>query len=314
MRNSPAYRQPEVCDELIERCYGARFQDAGRMLHQATLAVLVAEGLTTNRRLPPVQVTDQRARAWAAFGNSLRVGGDLNAADQALTVAAFHLRDSSGGVLLQAEVLAKLSSLRYDQRRFDESFSLAAELARIWRKRRDTRELCRALVKQAIAAGEAGSPQEALTILDEAEDLVDSDEDPQLFLLVRHNKVHFLIAAGQLDVVQELHSTIAPLYETDTDPLLRLKGRWLTGQILSATGEVEEAAELLSSVRNAFLERNNEYEAALVALGLADACAKLGRRHETRALAREAFRVLRERRVGRDALASLILLESASGG
>lgn len=308
VRNHRRYWTQDFCHLLMSRSHEARFSDTALMRHRASLAVMISDQLAASSPDCLRLLEDCRARAWAALGNALRVSGDLNSAEQALTVAEEHLENGNGDESLRAHLLSQLASLRFDQRRFDASLSLIRQVVRIWRSLRNPLEVARSLTKQAIATGESGKPKAAVQILLEAGRLIDSASEPRLALIILHSIIRFHIDGGQSEVALQLFVEARQLYEREADPLIRVKALWLEGQILSAEGHLEPAIRQLSAAREGFLAQGNRYEAAIVSLDLAAAFAKIGRFEPIRELASETMREMEARGVRREAVAALLLL------
>ncbi|HTQ81132.1 MAG TPA: tetratricopeptide repeat protein [Thermoanaerobaculia bacterium] len=311
LKRHPRFWSQELCNALIQRSHEARFTDPAIMRHEAHLAVLVADCLSDDP-LEPGEAAEFRARAWAALGNALRVSGDLNDAEGALLTAQSHLKNGTRQRPHCAQVLSHLASLRMDQRRFEDSLDLIQQAVEIWRDLGNDRELARALIKQAIMTGEAGKPRAAVHILKEAGKLVDAKAEPKLALILMHSIIRFYVDGGQSEVALRLHLEARPLYEQESDPLIRIKERWLEGQILSAERHLESALKQLSEAREGYLAHGNRYEAAIVSLDLAAVFAKLRRFPEMRVLAREILREMEALGVRRESLAALILLQQAA--
>jgi tetratricopeptide (TPR) repeat protein len=311
VRNLPRFWNVELCNALILRSHEARFSSMATMRHQAQLAVLVSEGLSTEPS-ELGEAADCRARAWTAFGNALRVSGDLNGAEGALATAQVQVRGNDRQRPLLAHILSHFASLRLDQRRFEDSLELIQQAIQIWQQLGNSRELARMLVKQAIVTGESGQPRAAVKILLDAGHLIDSETEPKLALVLMQSIIRFYIDGGQAERALRLFVEARPLYEKEADPLIRIKALWLEGQIMSAERHLEPALKQLSEVREGYLALGNGYEAAIVSLDLAAVLAKLGRFTEMRTLARETVREMKARGVHREAIAALILLQQAA--
>ncbi|HZF07539.1 MAG TPA: hypothetical protein VFE33_02005 [Thermoanaerobaculia bacterium] len=142
--------------------------------------------------------------------------------------------------------------------------------------------------------------------------MIDQEQDAKLGIVVIHNRIRFLADNRQTEEALELHHESEALYARMAGPLVRIKFSWLKGQILQANGDLKAALDVFSSIRQNYLEQDNQYEAALVSLDLASTLDKLGYRKETRRLAAAAFREMTARRVTREALAALILLRNSA--
>lgn len=309
VRNHGRYLSAELCRLLIERSHEERFSSTSQMRHLARLAAWIGDRLfAADPALEPL-----RLRAWAAWGNALRVSGDLHGAESAFAQLQPYLADPGNDETLRAHLLSHLASLRFDQRLFPASLQLIEQVVEIWRRRREPLELARALVKQGIATGESGRPKAAVRLLVEAGRLLQGTGQPRLSLIALHSIIRFHADGGRADTALQLLVEARPLYEK-ADALIRVKARWLEGQVLSAMGHLETAVPLLSAARAALLEQGNHYEAAMVALDLAAGLAKLGRLPAVQSLAAETLREMKAQGVQREALAALILLRQAASG
>jgi tetratricopeptide (TPR) repeat protein len=311
VRNHPRYLSAELCRLLIERSHEERFSNTSQMRHFARLATWIGDRLfAADAGHEPL-----RLRAWASWGNALRVSGDLNAAEGAFAPLQIYLATAGAGSdePLRAHLLSQLASLRFDQRLFAASLQLIEQVVEIWRRRREPLELARALVQQGIATGESGRPKAAVRLLVEAGRLLQGTGQPRLSLIALHSIIRFHADGGRADTALQLLVEARPLYEK-ADALIRVKARWLEGQVLSAMGHLETAVPLLAAARAALLEQGNHYEAAMVALDLAAGLAKLGRLPAVQTLAAETLREMKAQGVQREALAALILLMQAATG
>jgi len=312
VRNHQRYWRMELCDDLILAASRQRFGNTRQLVHRARLAVIVAENLKPGKEGGAARVEDYRSRAWSEFANSLRISGDLTAADKAFSIAQAHRLSGTGDPSHEARFLSKLASLRSDQRRFGTSLQLSRQASTIWRTLNDRQELGRALMAQASATGEAGYPEMALKALSEAGSLVEHDTDSQLIVFLQHNTIRFLSESGSTRMALRLYENIRRSYGKASAPLIRSKGLWLEGQLLSAAGETDAALQPLTLAREELLAHESSFEAALVSLDLASALGKLGRRQEMRRLAAATFHEMVARRVRREAFAALILLRNSA--
>jgi hypothetical protein len=299
------------CDLVLDRSQQARFSDPAVMKHFAHLATLVA-GKLDRKQGNESQIREYRVRSWSILANALRVSGDLNSADRALLQARQHLGKDRDALGLKADLLSHLSSLRFDQRRFQESLASSREDISIRRDLHLPVKVAQALVSQAMSLGEAGFPLQALEVLAEAEPLAKTARDIRLSFIIQHNRVRFTLLSGELPEAQRLHRAMEPLHQQISDPLIQVRTVWLGAEILSAADQRHESLDLLQSVRGRFLDYGNTYEAAYPGLEAADLLIKLGRKNEARRLAAAALREFGARGIQRDYLAALILLRQAS--
>jgi tetratricopeptide (TPR) repeat protein len=309
-RNHPRYWNAEVCDLLIARSRDLRFADPQGMLQCARLAVLAAQRIPREAE-PEDTVVSCRTRAWMAFGNGLRVSGDLERAEQALRRAAGFYARSESPTALRADLLGNFASLRFDQRQFKQSIELAQQEIAIRRDLHRPLDVTGSLVQRAMSLGEGGQPDQALKVLREAERMLGVQSDPWMAAIVRHNIIRFHVVRGDAALALELFDDAQTLYRRAEDRQIQIKALWLQGQILSAAAP-HDAVGPLTLTRDRLLEQGNTYEAALAGLDLAVVLARLGHRREVRRLAGTALREMRARRIERESLAALILLRRAS--
>ena len=91
----------------------------------------------------------------------------------------------------------------------------------------------------------------------------------------------------------------------------RVRLRWLEGRICANLGETRYAEACLAEARDAFLELGVAYDAALVALQLADVLAPQGRFAEMRQLAEEMLPIFQSRDLHPHAQAALKMFSEA---
>ena len=314
VRNNSKYHNIEFCELLINKSYGVRFTDQVDMQRLAWFAVLTAEQLQPKRASTEL-IVDHRARAWMAFGNSLRASGELNSAENALLKASRYLEQidaSTRSLSLRADLLAHFSSLRFNQRSLESSLSFAQQEIALRRDLYAPADVARSLLRHALSLGEGGDTARALESLAEAEKIAQRARDPRLDLMIRHCTIRFNLDEGRLDRALHLYLTAEPHYRRVQDPLIQAKATWLKGQILMAADQLDEALDLLQTTRRFFLERANYLEAAVASLDLGVLLLKIGRKEEVRRLATTAVSAFRARGVGRDYMAAYLLLRKAS--
>ena len=294
--------------------------DADEAFSLAELAVAVAELIDENAPAEERWVYQLRARAWAYLGNAWRVRGDLLQGE-----AAFELSESwweagiegVGDALGYEPILLSLkASLRIAQRRFPESLELLDRTieARLHGEPeyRDFHLASQALVQKAYALVEMGESDRAISVLRQAEDLVDLDRDPRLLLCIRHNLLDNLSKAGRYAEAAALLPEVRPLSETVGTDLDRVRLRWVEGRVSGGLGDQGAARRAFEEVRQVFLAEEIAYDAALVSLDLATLAIQQARTSEVRELAREMVTIFRAQDVPREALASALVFEEAA--
>ena len=111
--------------------------DPAEALEYGELAQLVLDRLDLRQYRLPL-VNDARAAVTAGIGNIRRIFGDWTAAEEEFERAEVFLEEGTTDLAEKATFLAHLSSLRRDQRRFEESFALLEVSAELFRSVRDS--------------------------------------------------------------------------------------------------------------------------------------------------------------------------------
>jgi len=313
-RNSRRYLSANLARLLAERSYELRFQDPRSMLHAARLGASIAERLTTVNPEEEAQLADVRALCFSQLCNALRIPGDLGSAEQALDAAYRALRQGTGNLFLRASIFERLGSLRKWQCQYEAAIHAYEEAVEIYRDHGRRHELASALVGQAIATVSAGDPEGALSLLFEAIPKIEGERDPRLTLAACHNVVSAQIDAGQIEDASLKWIELRFLYEQIGDPLMRLREKWLEGRLLIAQGVIKAGIRLLEKTREAYRERGLPYDAAVIALEIAQGHLRLGRVDRVRDLVAETLPMFRDLDVDKNVLTQFVHLRRASRG
>lgn len=305
--NSARFRTRMLCEVLLEQAHEAGFREPGRAIELARLGVEIADRLQGGEGMEGL-----RSRAWAQYGNALRINSDLAGADQAFETAVALLDSKQVAPHETARVLDLEASLRRDQRRFADATRLMDKVIAIYRKLGQCHLLGRSLQQKAMVCGESGDLKSKITLLRRALELLNPEEDPRIFLTARHNLISALCQSGHPREAFALLFHTRPLYLKQADRLNLLRLRWLEGAVALGLQRHEQAAVAFREVREAFLELGLDYDAALASLDLAEVYAIQGRSADVRRLAEEMFEVFRSRNIHREALAALAILQQAA--
>jgi tetratricopeptide (TPR) repeat protein len=309
VRNSGRFSSWGMAELLVDESYEHRFKDLQHTRELAELGVEVAERLGVEI-YGSAAVNDLRARAWAMWGNSLRLASDLRGSSRCLTRALKLLEDGSGDPLEEARVCELFAALRSNQRRVDQAVRLQERAMRLYRRAGQSDRLGKAMVDLASYYALAGDRQRAIAMIEKALELVDGERDPHTVLAARHNLAVFLQESGRprealvvLAGARSLHEQVG-----NRGTLLRL--RWLEGRLAREMGDSAQAEEAFEEVYRGFTD-TSPIDAAQVALDLALLYVETGRLDEVPAIVLSVEMVFRTHEVERDALAAWIVMREA---
>lgn len=309
--NSRKFQTWAFCELVIERSFETRYSDPHEGSELAEVAVAVAEKLDSET-YGDRQVQDIRSRAWAHLGNARRVASDLRAAQQAFGEAKKGLDDGTGDPLDRALLSRFRAHLMRDQRRFDEANQLYETAIAIYRECGEMALTAQCLSDQGLARLYEGEPEKAIPWFEEAMELVDEKREPRLVAGISNNLAVCLKGVGRCQESLHFLERVRPVYRELGDRISLFRVRWLEGQILFDLKQLERAEEAFLEVRDAFVQEEIAYDAALVSLDLAAVYASQGRITETRRLAEQMIPIFESRDVHREALAALVVFQQAA--
>lgn len=297
-------------EALLRLSFEDRYRDPQRMLLLALAARLAAEELNP-AELGPGLVADFQARAWAEVGNAYRVNEQFDWAEAALGHAQGLLGDGTGDILLFARLTDIEASLRTDQRRLDEARELLETVYELYRRAGDLHLSGRALIKRGITTHYDDRPREAVLLLREALRLIDPQKDPQLAASAKLSIAYALVDCGEFQEAGRLLLSSGLRQAFAAEPLSLLKLRGVEGKVLAGLGKLGKAARTFEQVREEFLSREREYDAALVGLELAAVWLRQGKAAQVRELAEEIHETLRDLGVHQEAFRAVLFLREA---
>ena len=293
-----------LAEALLIACREERFRDRQRMRLLAFAATVAARNLHP-RQYGRAAISDFSARAFAELANTHRLNDEFENAEEALARAEDFLAGGTGDPLIFARLLEVEVSLRSDQKRLGEALELLDILHQLYVELGEAHLAGQTLISRGINTAIDGRPDEAILHFQEGLRLIDPERDPQLSAIGRLGLLNALELCGKYREAgcflfeSGLRETFAD------DPLILAKLGWLEGKIQAGLGKLERAAQLLSGVRNAYLERGQRYDAALVGLDLAAVWLRQDNHSSVRELAEdmlETFVALGVQREGRKAL------------
>ena len=310
--NSTRFRNPSLCELLIEESHKAGFQDPSRTFELARLATAVAEVLTWPVCGGIGVLSTLRCRAWGQLGNALRIQGNLAASEAAFETAEKWIEEGEVDSLGTARVLDLKASLRKDQRRFAEAGELLDRVLSIYQGLGQWSLLGRTLKQKSMVCGEAGDLEQEMALLRQALELLDPEEEPRTFLAARHNLIVSLNETGRAREAYALLFQTRPLYLKMGDKTSLLLLRWLEGDVARGLGRIEQAEVAFREVRQAYLDLGLVYDAALASLDLAEVYILQGKTRDLRGLAEEMLEAFQARDIHREALGALAVFCAAA--
>lgn len=303
------------CELLCQKSRTLGTEQTNEAVDLAELAVLVADHLA-DEEPEDRWIYQLRAFAWAHLGNARRVQGDLKNAE-----AAFDMADEwwaageegTGDALGYRPILLDLkASLRNVQGRRSEALALLDEAYDVYLIAGERHRAGRVLVNQSYVLLEMGEPDQAIPVLQKAEELIDPAREPRLILCARHNLLDNLSKAGRFAEARTLLPQVQELSRSAGSQLDRVRLRWVEARVAAGLGEADEARQAFSEAQRGFLDQHIAYDAALVSLEMATFLLQEGRTAEVRELAREMIPIFQAQDIHREALAALAVFQAAA--
>ena len=311
VEEQPRFRALKVCDLLLDRSRETGFTDPTTAVELAELAVVISDHLNTEHYGEGL-VEDTRARAWAHFGNALRISSDLRQAEEALRTAEEHHLRGGEDAYTGAEILSFKASLRNAQGRFEEASTLIDHSIEVYREARDRHREGKALILKGTSLSYAGRNAHAIRLVRRGLAKIDIFEEPRLLVFARHNLIGYLNELGRHEEALRSLAETRGLYLQlgERSSLVRL--RWLEGKILRNLERTEEAEAAFRDVRDELIGLSLGLEAAMVSLELAMILLERGDTGELKRLAAEMIPVFESRDDHQKALAAFVLFQKAA--
>jgi tetratricopeptide (TPR) repeat protein len=299
-----------LCQYLLRKTQEAVFENPESAVEMALIAIRLAGHLS--EAYHPDWVLGLRARAYAVLGNSLRVIGELTAADHALVRAEECLaKNGTGDPRVEAEVLSLKGSLRLDQRLLDQAEELVDRALALYRRSQDHVGVAKTLLQKVKVVQTKGDLDQAIEVLKTCSREIDPYREPRLFAYASQNLLVCLTRAGRNEEAQQVLPEVRTALQTTAEPLDWLRLRWTEASIAQGLGWTGEAEAAYREVQGKFLKLGKSYDAALVSLDLATLLAEEGRTEELKGIAAEILPVFESREVQQEATAALLLFQRA---
>ena len=299
-----------LCQLLLQGSLAAVREDPGRAFELADNAVRLTAHL--GESYDPQWVLGLRARALAVRANARRVLAELRSADADFRKARACLaRSAMEGSRFEAEILDLESSLRRDQRRFEEAGKKADRALALYKQNEDAHGVGKMFLQKAKILEESNDQEGAIELLQRPQEWIDTANEPGLYALARYNLVGCLSQIGRFEEAQALLPEVRDLFRTGSKPLDRVRLHWEEGRIAFGLGRTDEAEAAFREVQQQFLDLKMDINAALVALDLAVLLSEQGRTQELKTLSIELLAAFEAREIHRESLAVLLLFQRA---
>ncbi|MCP4546780.1 MAG: helix-turn-helix transcriptional regulator [bacterium] len=281
---------------------------AKRSVEYAELALYSLEG---SADALGSDLTNLRTRGLAWLGNARRLNFDFHAAEVAFNDAEAVWRipraTKDSGAL--ADLLALKAMLRYFQRCFEEALDLNNRALVLLRKQIEPELLAQALIARSAMKGSAGQPQDGFNDLEEALQILEGRDLPELQLVGLTNLAFLHAFSGSIEKSEELVIRAKAL--STRCPVLKLvfHVQWLEGLLARSRGDLASAELLLSHAQNGYFSIGEiDYE-AIVSLDLAILCAEVGKTNGIAQLLAKSVPTLEAFKARREAIEALQLIQ-----
>jgi tetratricopeptide (TPR) repeat protein len=251
--------------------------------------------------------------AWAHKGNALRVAGHLPKANAAFERARQFWKVGANS---EADLIPewRIPYLEASLRREEHRFAEALDLLSLARigANEDPEALAAILLKKEVVYEQMGEPERVLSTLAEAGPFVEASKDTRLLFGLRFETAKALWALQRYQEAAALLSEIRDLAEQLGNEMDFVRVLWLTAKVNAGQGRRTEAFAGLEQVRRELVARAIPYDAALSSLELAVLYLEEGRTREVQTLAREMAPIFQSQGIAREALASLAVFSEAA--
>jgi hypothetical protein len=297
-------------EALLTRSWAARHEDPNLMAQLAFLAVKRAEKLDA-RRYGIQRVYDFRCRAEAELGNAYRVIDQLGAARTALAQARRFFEIGTKSELLNVRLLCLEASLEASLWSFDSACVRLTKAYDIYLRMGELHLATHILVKKGLYTSYAGRDEEALLILEESKNLIDTNQNPTLAFAASLNILLILADLGKLDAARLQLFILRRLLPHAGGRMNQLRFRWVEARIDSGFGHFDRAESALREISDAFLEINKGYDSALASLDLAAVLLAQRKAREATEVVTASVRVFVALGIQEKAVMALSLLRTA---
>jgi tetratricopeptide (TPR) repeat protein len=281
------FQDPDLFDLLLETGHAALPFEVQRAVDVMTLATSLGSRL---RESGALREDEGLARALCLMGTAYRLRGDPAIAEAAFGQAArLAVSAPERGLFCRA-----LALLRWDQGRSEEAIALLQQAGARFAAAGDAEEetVCRALLG-LLQVEELHTAEAIPSLLRAAEDLACRDR-PWLAAQVQLGLAICRAMAGEREKARSARKQAWQFYGGVTDEMALLSLYWQEGRGALLTGDLQDAMDLLTTVRQKMIAQGSVPEATLVTIDLGVLWLTAGREDEMTALVEEMVAAFRD--------------------
>lgn len=250
-------------------------------------------------------IRDWEARCCAEYGNALRAGDQLAAAEVAFAEALLVLPQGTGDKALEARVHALHASLYGTRRLFTHAEGASDHAIALYLSLGDRHTGGQELITKALYLFYAGRTEEAWAENERGLGLLDHGREPRLVALARYNAILYLVTMGRYRPAELALFQARRVFLSVFGHVDRVKLRWLEARIDAGSQRLERAEEILEEVRDDLSALDMGFAAALATLDLAHVCVERELWEKAEAHAQTAETLFSALGIGREMLAAI---------
>ena len=312
LRGRPRYSFYEA---LLQQAWEVRFTDLGEMVSLTWFACIVAARLGRDG-YTDLQVSDFMARAYCEHCNAKRAAHRLRDAELNFVRAVECWKAGTKDLRLWVRLMDVRASLLGAQHRNEEAIDVLTDVFEAFMQLGDRHSAGRALVARGVYVGYGGDPDAAIQLLNQALELLDEWQEPELLGVANHNRLWFLVDCGRY---REARSELWRHRHRVTDygslgEISRARIVYLEGRINAGLGELKRAERALQAALDRLGAAEVGVLRGVVSLDLAVVWMRQGRLAEASSLATEATATLQALGLPREAQKALRVLHGEIEG
>jgi tetratricopeptide (TPR) repeat protein len=314
---SRAVRMPTRArvEAFLTLSFEERARNPWRMLQLAWVANVAAINLPKAHDAADYsrgEIADLQARSWCELGNAYRRNDDFDKGDGAFDAAEEVWSEGSEDPLLRAQIYEFKAALRTDQRRYEAAEDLRDRAFDLYEEQGERHLAGRVLHSKGAGHFYAGETEEAETLFRKALAMLEPERDPQLVASSRLAMIDAMNANGRYSQAAALLMKSGLREVFASEPINRLKVRWVEARINFGLGKLDRAAKAFAEARASFIAEGLDYEAALIGLESAGILLQRGNHRRVESLAAEALDTFEELQIHPEASHAVRELKKAA--